>query len=84
MIRSKTEFDVKDEVAAKKVVSSIKPDMEFDSKRKRSRVSLSSKGKKVVLTIEADDVAAFRATLNTYTRSIETSKGLIEDGRNSA
>jgi tRNA threonylcarbamoyladenosine modification (KEOPS) complex Pcc1 subunit len=83
VISSKTEFKVKDSAVAQKIISSIKPDMEFDAGRKRSRVSLSAEGDTLVLEIEAKDVAAFRATLNTYTRSIEVSKGLIEDDKGS-
>jgi len=69
---------------AKKVVSSIKPDMKFDAGQERSSVSLQAVGRTVVLEIKAKDVAAFRATLNTYARLIEVSRGLIGDGKGPA
>ncbi|MCK4714494.1 MAG: hypothetical protein KAT35_02890 [Candidatus Aenigmarchaeota archaeon] len=83
MIESTTKFQMSGPDIAKKVVSSIKPDMEFDAGRKRSDVSLSAQGRTVVLKVKAGDVAAFRATLNTYTRLIEVSRGLIENGERS-
>jgi tRNA threonylcarbamoyladenosine modification (KEOPS) complex Pcc1 subunit len=44
----------------------------------RARVTLSSKGKFLVLAVEADDTVALRSTLNAYLRWINSTTSIVE------
>jgi tRNA threonylcarbamoyladenosine modification (KEOPS) complex Pcc1 subunit len=80
MIKCLATFDLDSEVAAKAVVESIKPDMEFEKQSKRSDVKMERKGKKISLEIRSTDVPAFRSAINTYSKLIQVSGGLMKNG----
>ena len=55
------------------VIDSLKPDMEDAN---RFSVKVSSSGKKLIFNIEATDVAALKAALNSYLRLVQVAQGL--------
>ena len=81
MIESDTTFKMKSAKTAEQVIAAIRPEMEFDKKRKRSDVEVRRDGNTIHLKIKAKDISAFRSTINTYSKIIQVSKGLIEDDR---
>lgn len=57
----------------KMVLDSLKPDMEDPN---RFSVQASVSGKKLVLKISAQDIAALKAALNSYLRLVQVAQGL--------
>ncbi|MFH1450947.1 MAG: KEOPS complex subunit Pcc1 [archaeon] len=56
-----------------RILDSLKPDME-DAQRFSVKASVS--GKKIVFKIEANDIAALKAALNSYLRLVQVAQGL--------
>lgn len=56
-----------------RVIDSLKPDMEDAN---RFSVKASASGNKLVFNIEATDVAALKAALNSYLRLVQVAEGL--------
>lgn len=81
MITSETLFTMSSVEVAEKVIDAIEPEMDFDSKRDRSDVEIRREGRNIYVKIKAKDVAAFRSAINTYSKLIQLSKELIENGR---
>jgi tRNA threonylcarbamoyladenosine modification (KEOPS) complex Pcc1 subunit len=73
-------FDVGSEGKAKSIIESIKPDMVFDEKSERSDVKLSRVGASIKLKVNSKDIPAFRSAINTYSKLIQVSGGLMKDG----
>ena len=69
------EVEFKSDKDAKNAVLSLEQETEF-KKRVRSRVS--SKGNKLLVDMDADDVVALRAAMNSYFRLIYVVKGIDE------
>ncbi|WP_396610514.1 KEOPS complex subunit Pcc1 [Haloferax sp. S1W] len=73
------EFDYPDERRARIVEQSIAVEVgEIDDARSGARVHRDEKT--VVVTIEADDLVALRAGLNTWVRLVETAESVSDAG----
>jgi tRNA threonylcarbamoyladenosine modification (KEOPS) complex Pcc1 subunit len=81
VVGSETTFEMKSAKIAEQVIAAIRPEMEFDKKRTRSDVEVIQEGNIIRVRVKAKDVSAFRSTMNTYSKIIQVSKGLIEDDR---
>jgi len=55
------------------ILDSLKPDMEDAN---RFSVKASASEKKLILKIEASDIAALKAALNSYLRLVQVAQGL--------
>jgi tRNA threonylcarbamoyladenosine modification (KEOPS) complex Pcc1 subunit len=79
MIECLATFDMGSDAAAKAAIESIKPDMAFENQSKRSDVKMKRKNGKIELKISSTDVPAFRSAINTYSKLIQVSGGLMKD-----
>ncbi len=71
----RVEFD--DEEEARRIYSSLKPEVSTPPTH-RSKVSISLKGKTLVIRIDAPDISSFRAAFNSYTRMLQAAINLSE------
>lgn len=70
------EIEFADEKSAKSALLALKQEEDF---RKRVSSSVSVKGKMLFIKIDANDVVAFRATMNSYLRNVQIMEQLEEN-----
>jgi len=72
-MKAEVSIDFKDMKDAKSAHTALTQETEF---KKRGESEISLKEKTLTIKIEADDVVALRATLNSYLRLIQVIKGM--------
>ena len=77
MIRGTLEIGFGSGSDARKALAALKSEA---VDRERSRVSLGLKGRALVLRVDADDVVALRASLNTYLRLLSVVMAGLREG----
>ena len=74
-MKASLEIDLKSKKHAEDAFRALEQETEF---KKRSSAQLVAKGEKLFIDIEADDIVALRATVNSYLRLLQIINGINE------
>jgi len=77
MIKGSVEIGFNSEADAKKALSALKAEL---GEHERSKASMELKGKALLVTVEASDVVALRASMNTYLRLLSVVTAGLREG----
>ncbi len=74
-MKAELKIDMGGEKEAKNAISAIEQETEF---RKRGRAEISREESTIMINVEADDIVALRATVNSYLRLLQIIKNVEE------